>query len=100
MSFVKVAPANSIKPGECKEVEANGQAIALFNIEGKFYAIDAVCPHRGGPLGEGMVDGCIVTCPLHGWQFDVTTGVSPVNPAAKQKCFKAKVEGNDVMVEV
>jgi nitrite reductase (NADH) small subunit len=52
----------------------NGQEIALFCLEGQFYAIDNICPHEGGPLGNGELEGAVVTCPWHGWQFDIKTG--------------------------
>ena len=72
--FVKVARAGEIAPGESKAEEAGGKKIAIFNIEGTFYAIDDTCTHRGGPLSEGMVVGAEVTCPWHGAIFDVTSG--------------------------
>ena len=78
----------------------NGRQLGLFNVDGKVYCLDNTCVHQGGPLGEGMVDGKVVTCPWHGWQYDVTTGVSPVNPAAKVETFNCKVEGDAVFVEI
>ena len=68
MAFVEVAKVEEIKSGEGKTIEANGKTIALFNSDGMFYAIDNTCAHRQGPLGEGYLDGKLVTCPLHGWQ--------------------------------
>ena len=99
MAFVKVATTREVKQGEGISVQANGLNIALFNVGGQFHAIDNACPHRGGPLGEGMLNGSVVTCPWHGWQFDVTTGKSPVMPAGV-KVFEVKVEGEDVLVNV
>ena len=98
--IVKVAPASEIGPNQAKIVEVDGAQIAVFNIDGSFCAVNNVCPHRGGPLGEGDVEGSVVTCPWHGWQFDVKTGQSPVNPAATVKTFPCKVEGSDVCIEV
>jgi len=69
-------------------------------VGGKFCATDNVCPHRGGPLGEGTLDGSIVTCPWHGWRFDVNTGQSPVIPTAKVERFDCVIEGNDVKVKI
>ncbi|HLD85655.1 MAG TPA: non-heme iron oxygenase ferredoxin subunit [archaeon] len=100
MPFVRVAAVNEIKPGEGKVLDASGREIALFNIDGNFHAIDNICPHRGGPLGEGMLDGCVVACPLHGWRFNVETGSSVMPPGLKQMCFAVKIEGNDILVEV
>ncbi|MBI4374390.1 MAG: Rieske 2Fe-2S domain-containing protein [Deltaproteobacteria bacterium] len=98
--FVKAISKSDVPVHEGRVVEVKGKQIALFNVEGKICAIDNTCIHRGGPLGEGSFDGTVVTCPWHGWQYDVTTGVSPVNPAAKVQTFPCKVEGNDVLIEV
>jgi nitrite reductase/ring-hydroxylating ferredoxin subunit len=89
-----------VKPGEAKVVQADGKAVALFNAGGNLYAIDNTCLHRGGPLGEGEVDGTVVTCPWHGWQYDITTGANTNNPAVKVLCFPVSVEGTSVYVEV
>ena len=98
--LIKVAETSDLKPGEGKTVTAGDRELALFNIDGKLHAIDNICPHHGGPLGEGMIDGCIVTCPWHGWRFDCTTGQSPVIPTAKVDRFDVVVEGNDVKVKL
>jgi nitrite reductase/ring-hydroxylating ferredoxin subunit len=98
--FVKVASVHDVKPGTGIVAEVNGQQIALFNVEGTYHAIDNVCVHRGGPLGEGDLDGAAVTCPWHGWQFDVKTGGCINNPAAKVKSFSVMVEGTDIKVEL
>jgi nitrite reductase/ring-hydroxylating ferredoxin subunit len=79
-------------------VEVQGKTIALFHCDGRFYATDNTCLHRGGPLGEGSLSGTIITCPWHGWEFDVTSGVSTMNPAAKVKTFEVAVEGDDLLV--
>ena len=98
--WIRVAKKNAIPSDTGLLVEAGGQEIALFNINGKICAIHAVCPHQGGPLAEGGIDGTVVTCPWHGWQFDVTTGVCTFNDAIKQPTFPVKEEGEDVSVEV
>lgn len=96
-NFIKVAGKGDIGPGEGRTVDVNGTAVAIFNINGEFFAINNSCPHRGGSLGDGFLEGNVVTCPLHGWQFDVKTGQSPLMPA-KVSCYQVKVEGNDVLV--
>ena len=98
--FVKVAQTSDVTEGTGKVVEANGKTIAIFNVSGSFYAIDNTFLHQGGPLGEGQLNGNVVTCPWHGWQYDVTSGISPVNPAAQVAKFEVKVEGDDLMVAV
>ena len=91
--------ADEIKEGNAKVVNVDGEDVAVFRHEGQFYAIQNTCPHKQGPLGEGILDGSVVTCPWHGWKFDIKTGVSPVFPTAKIKTFKVSVEGNEVSVE-
>jgi len=97
--FVSVAKVADLKPGEGKTVIVGDREVALFNVGGKFYALDNTCPHRGGSLGGGTLDGKVVTCPLHGWRFDVTTGISPVVPTAKAERFECVVEGDEVKVK-
>ncbi len=96
--FVRVASTSDIAPGSGMVAEVNGQTIAVFNVDGTYYAIDNTCIHRGGPLGEGDLDGEVVTCPWHGWQFNVKTGVSVNNPSACVKSYQVKVDGMDVKV--
>jgi len=98
--FITVAKTDEVKEGQGKSVEANGKNIALFNVDGKFYAIDNTCVHKGGPLGEGTCDGEIVTCPWHGWKYNVTTGISPVNPQAKVGTYELQVEGDEIKVKI
>ena len=99
MTFVKVASVGDVDEGAGKTVMANGQPVALFKTGGKFYAIDNTCAHRGGPLGEGMLDGNVVTCPLHGWRYDITNGKCLTLPM-NIKYFTVKVEGNDILIDV
>jgi nitrite reductase (NADH) small subunit len=96
--FVSAAYVADIAPGKGKTAVVNGKDIALYNVDGTFYAIDGICIHRGGPLGEGELQGKIVTCPWHQWTYDVTTGTSTLNPAAKVGCYETKIESGEVMV--
>lgn len=98
--WVKAMNKSDVSQGTGSIVELGDKQVAVFCVGGQYYAIDNVCPHRGGPLGEGDLDGTIVTCPWHGWEFDVTSGKSPINPAACVKSFPVKLEGDDVLVEV
>jgi NAD(P)H-dependent nitrite reductase small subunit len=97
--FVKVATVDEVAPGAGRCVEVGGRQIALFNVGGTIHAIDNVCPHRGGPLAEGDLDGTAVTCPWHAWQFDVTTGQSLTDDLVVER-YEVKVEGGDVFVGV
>ena len=98
--FVRVAATTEIPAGQGKTVEVDGKQIALFNCDGTFYAIDNTCKHQGGPLGEGELDGTVVTCPWHGWTYDVTTGESPDDESCSVDHYAVKVEGDSVMVEI
>ena len=100
VDFVTVAKVSEIKEGEGKVVEANGKTIALFNVDGDFFAIENTCKHQGGPLGEGICDGNVVTCPWHQWKYDVTTGVNVGNPQVKVDTYEVQVEGEEVKVKV
>ena len=99
--MVKVAEVKELGPGERKTVEVEGVSLALFNVDGTYFAIANTCTHVGGPLGEGALIGKEVTCPLHGAQFDVTSGKVLGGPARSDvKSFPVSLEGDDVMVEV
>jgi nitrite reductase (NADH) small subunit len=96
--YVRVASTADVAPGTGLVAEVGSQAIAVFNVDGTFYAIDNTCVHRGGPLGEGELEGDLVTCPWHAWQYNVKTGVSTTNPSASVKSYQVKVEGPDIKV--
>ncbi|MBI2207742.1 MAG: Rieske 2Fe-2S domain-containing protein [Candidatus Rokubacteria bacterium] len=97
---VRVAAVSEVPPGEGRVVEAGERTLALFNVDGRFFAVDNRCLHRGGPLGEGPLEGSVVTCPWHAWRFDVTTGANVNNPAVKVACFPVSVENETVWVTV
>lgn len=96
--FVAVARVHEIPPGTGRTVEVNGMWIALFNVDGTFYAIDNSCPHAGGPLGEGKLRGTVVECPWHGWKFDVASGERVGNPTFQVACCEVRVRGNEVQI--
>lgn len=96
--FVTVAKTRDIPPGEGRVYQAGGREIAVFHVDGEYFAIDNTCIHRGGPLGEGELQGKTVTCPWHGWSYDVSTGLCTFNPAAKVDRFEIRVEGEDIQV--
>lgn len=99
--FVKVAKAKELAPGQGKQVEVGEKTIAIFNVDGKYYAIDDTCTHQGGPLSEGELNGKEVTCPWHGAVFDVTTGEVLGPPAPERvSSYKVRVSGNDIEVEI
>ena len=78
--FISVANVDSLPPGQGRTVEVKDRRYAVYNLDGQFYAIDDTCPHRGGPLGAGVLEDGRVFCPLHGWSFDLKTGACHSNP--------------------
>ena len=99
-SRVKIAAVGDVPGGEGRVIEAAGRELALFNVDGQFFAISNRCPHRDGPLGEGDLESRVVTCPWHGWRWDVTTGANVNNPAVTVACFLVTVDAGFVYVDV
>jgi len=99
--FLKVAVIQSVLRGAGKKVNVGGKHIALFNIDGTYYAIDDTCTHKGGPLSEGKIEGSNVTCPWHGSIFDVRTGevVRPPAPIGVSR-YNVRVVGDDIEIEI
>jgi nitrite reductase/ring-hydroxylating ferredoxin subunit len=95
--WVRVAAQADCPPGSGIEIVAEGRIIALFNVEGTFYAIDGICAHQGGPLGKGVLHGSTATCPWHGWQYDVGTGRHSLSPVT-QRTFPVRLDGDDVLI--
>jgi nitrite reductase/ring-hydroxylating ferredoxin subunit len=100
-TYQTVAKFSAVPAGGSMCVTAANKRIALFNVDGRMYAIEDNCNHRGGPLSEGELEGPIVTCPWHGARFDVRTG-EPKGPPAQMalQTYAVKVEGDDVQIEV
>jgi len=96
--YVAVAQPEELAPGEGRVVEVNGNEVALFNLNGTFYAIDNVCVHQGGPLGEGLLEGEDVVCPWHRWKYNVKSGVCAANPSVKVKTYSVKLEDGQIKV--
>ena len=93
-----VAASDVISEGHGTEVIANGQILAIFRCEGALYAIDGMCAHQGGPLADGTVSGGCVTCPWHGWQYELATGIQTMNRKPLQRTFPVRESGGRVEV--
>jgi nitrite reductase (NADH) small subunit len=100
MAFVRVAKATDVSPGQIREIQVQGTTIAVANVGGQFHAINNTCLHRGGPLGQGSLQGNVVTCPWHGWTFDVTSGRITHNQAGGVACYPVELRGEDVYVDM
>jgi nitrite reductase (NADH) small subunit len=100
-NFTKLTTASELPPtDEAKEFSCGDKTICVANVNGAFSAMDNVCLHRGGPLGQGMIEGGKVVCPWHGWAWDVKTGAAEQNPSAKVAVYPFKIENGDVLVEI
>ena len=98
--FVAVARADEIPPGTVRTVQAGGEEIALAHCNGGFYAVQQHCLHLQGPLGDGRLEGCILTCPWHGWQYDVRTGRNEFDLAIQLRTYDLQVEDGEIRVRV
>ena len=100
MAFQRVASMKEVPPETMRDFTVNGKTIALANVSGKLFAVNNECLHMGGPLGEGTLDGQTVTCPWHGWQYDVTTGKVITNPSVCTDTYAVEVRGIEIFVDV
>ena len=98
--FQTVARVEEIPPGTVKTIQVGSETIAVANVDGNFYATQSACLHLEGPLGEGRLDGPVLTCPWHGWQYDVRTGRNEFDHAIRLRTFEVRVEDGEVKVAV
>ncbi len=99
-TFVRVAELNEIAPGELLRVEVAGRLLCLANVEGTIYAVDDDCTHISGPLDQGELDGCVLTCPIHLARFDVRNGKVLRGPARDDlPTYAVRIEGDAILVE-
>lgn len=99
--FIKLTTQSELPPpNEAKEFPCGDKVICIANVNGEFSAMDNVCLHRGGPLGQGVVEKGKVVCPWHGWAYDPKSGQATHSPAAKIAVYPLKIENGDVMVEL
>lgn len=96
--FVKIGETSEMPAaGEAREFQCGNKTICVANMNGTLAAVDNFCPHRGGPLGQGIVEGSKIVCPWHGWEFDLATGNNPHTPDLNVRSYELKQEGNDVL---
>ena len=101
MGKTSVAKTNDVAPGKAIAVDVNGRKIALFNLAGKYYAINDECTHASGPLSEGEIQGTTVVCPWHGGMFDICSGTATGEPAVDGvKSYNVTVEGDKIFIEL
>jgi len=100
MATVSLIEANSLAAGQSVEVVADGRIFAVFNVDGTFRVLDGICPHAGGPLGKGVLRGNIVTCPWHGWQFNVESGQHCLNSRLCQTTYDSRIEDGKIVIDM
>lgn len=98
--WVRVAELTDHPPGSAWECVVEDRIVALFNVGGEISALDGVCPHQGGPLGRGCLTDAIVTCPWHGWQFDVRTGQSLLSRTIRQPAYAVRVDDGGIWIDL
>lgn len=100
MSFTKLTTQSELPPeNEAKEFPCGDKIICVANVNGTITAMDNVCLHRGGPLGQGVIENGKVVCPWHGWQWDPATGIATHNPNAKVAVYPLKVENRELLID-
>jgi nitrite reductase (NADH) small subunit len=98
--WIPIADAAECPPGTSIERVTAGRIVAIVNVDGRFHAIDGLCPHQGGPLGTGRLCGTVLTCPWHGWQFDVVTGNHRVSPTVRQTVHEIREHEGRLLVRL
>jgi nitrite reductase (NADH) small subunit len=81
-------------------VDVGEQTFAVCNVGGELYALDGICPHSGGPLGEGALHGSTLVCPWHAWEFDCRTGANDFDPDVTVATFPVKVDAGEILIDV
>ncbi len=100
MGFVRIGKQEELPAGSVVEIVLDGQPYAICNAGGQFYALDGVCPHSGGPLGEGALHDFMLVCPWHAWEFDCRSGANDFDPDVKVATFPVKVEEGEILIDV
>lgn len=99
-AFHRVGSVAALRGGQPLEASVDGKLVAVFAVGDGFVATQGICPHATGPLHEGEVEGRVLTCPWHGWQFDLDSGVCEEDPCLKLERYEVRIEGDDILVRV
>jgi len=101
MPFIQLTTQSELPPADtAKEFPCGDNTICIANVNGVYSAMDNVCLHVGGPLGQGMIENGKIVCPWHGWQYDPKTGQAVHNPNAKVAVYPIKIEADNALVEI
>jgi len=97
--MIKIAEKNDLHNGTVKVMSVKGIDIALFRIDDKFFALDNECPHAGGPLSEGEIEGGCIRCPWHGYQYDLRTGACITEPVLRARTRELVIRGEEIFID-
>jgi nitrite reductase (NADH) small subunit len=101
MALVKLTTESELPgEGEAREFKLGGKTVCVANVNGTITAMDNVCLHMGGPLGQGYIDGSKIVCPWHGWEYEISTGALGDDPRSKLAVYPLRIENGDVMIDV
>jgi nitrite reductase (NADH) small subunit len=100
MAFEKLASLDELPPGSLIEIVRGNDLYALCNVEGEIRALSGTCPHQGGPLGQGALDGGVITCPWHAWEFESATGVCVFNDQIRVPTYSVRVDSGEILVDL
>ena len=100
MPWIKLAALTDLPPGTVIEVERGEDLYALCNVNGEIRALSGVCPHQGGPLGEGTLNGNLITCPWHMWEFDSTTGACGFFGGPRIPIYPVRIENGAILADI
>ena len=100
MAWIRIGAPGELPPGTLIEIIQDGEPYAVCNIDGDVRVMAGVCPHQGGPLGQGALEGSLVTCPWHSWQFESSDGVCAFNEEVRIPVYPVRVEENDILVDL
>lgn len=101
MPFVRIASQSELPPNnQAREFPCGDKTICVANVNGTITAMDNVCLHRGGPLGQGVIEKGKLICPWHGWAWDPSTGQAVHNPNARVAVYPLKIENDEVLIEL
>jgi nitrite reductase/ring-hydroxylating ferredoxin subunit len=96
MPLFRIGDISLFPSGEVREVKVSGEPFAVCNVAGSLHAVRGICPHQGGPLGQGALHGNMLVCPWHAWEFDCLTGEHDYNPAVTVETISVVVKDNEV----
>ena len=100
-NWTRVAGKAEVEPGKCIGTRVGGKEVAVYNLDGTFYATDNICSHEYALLSEGWLENGCIECPLHAAQFDIKTGKALSAPADTDlTVYQVKVEGDDILVKL